>query len=268
MTTAAGEHAPFARERWLVLASVIALAALAWAYLWAEAERMAAMTGHGSAMAAMAVQGGTAAAAWNPWNLWLTFVMWSIMMVGMMLPSVLPAILLYASLAKKHRVSDSAFPSTWFFISGYLLLWVLFSVLATGLQASLQTGRLLTSELVSASPWLSGVLLIAAGIYQWLPWKSACLQKCRTPLQLFLFHWRHGPVGAIRMGAEHGIACLGCCWALMLLLFAVGVMNLLWVALIAAYVLVEKLIPGGVAVGRVVGIVLVLVGGTMVAAGA
>ncbi len=256
------------RERWLVLAPVIALAALAWLYLWAEAERMAAMTGHGSAMAAMALHGAAAVQPWSLRTLLLTFVMWSVMMTGMMLPSVLPAVLLHRSIAKKSRVSGSALPSTWLFTSGYLLVWVVFSLVATGMQAALQSARLLTPELVSASAWLSGVLLIAAGIYQWLPVKSACLEKCRAPLQLFLFRWRPGAVGAIRMGAEHGLSCVGCCWVLMLLLFAAGVMNLLWVALIAGFVLVEKLTPLGRTFGRLAAIGLMVAGGAMIATNA
>jgi predicted metal-binding membrane protein len=121
--------------------------------------------------------------------------------------------------------------------------------------------------MASASAWLSGGLLIAAGVYQWVPVKDVCLEKCRAPLQFFLFNWRPGTAGAFRMGVKHGGFCVGCCWILMLILFAVGVMNLLWVAVIAGFVLAEKLLPAGRLVGRTAGIALAAAGGYLIAAG-
>jgi len=147
------------------------------------------------------------------------------------------------------------------FTAGYLAMWTAFSLAATLLQAGLEAAALVTPMMVSDSRWLSGGLLVVAGIYQWLPVKEACLEKCRAPLQFFLFRWRPGAVGAFRMGAEHGAYCTGCCWALMLLLFTAGVMNLIWVALIAAFVFVEKLLPPGRLIGRLAGLGLVLAGG-------
>jgi predicted metal-binding membrane protein len=258
-------------ERLIALASLLVLAALAWLYLW---QQDAAVAPAGDppmqdmpGMDGMAIPGMEAAAPGVPAAevvtveaLLLTVLMWAIMMAGMMLPSAAPAILLYGSMARKHRERGSTLPAVWVFALGYLAVWTAFSVGATGLQAALQAAGLLTSMMDPASAVLSGVVLIAAGVYQWLPLKQACLQKCRAPLSFFLMRWKAGPIGAFRMGAEHGAFCVGCCWALMLLLFAVGVMNLLWVAGIAALVLIEKLLPGGRILGRAAGVALAAAG--------
>lgn len=262
--TLANIRSGWRRERYVALAGLLALAALAWLYLGVEAYRMEAMMGEmagpGSAEAAGSV--------WNVGPFLLTFVMWTVMMVAMMLPSAAPTILLYGAMARKSRENASGLPSVWVFAMGYLAIWTAFSLAATVLQAAFDTWRLLTPAMTSASTLLSGSLLIAAGIYQWLPLKNACLEKCRAPLQFFLFRWRPGVRGAFRMGAEHGLYCVGCCWALMLLLFTAGVMNLLWVALIAAFVLIEKLAPGGELIGRVAGVALGVVGVALILGGA
>ena len=247
------------RERMIIALSLLAMTSLSWAYLWFDAVRMGAMHMNSGDMAENAMNMPPAGSPWGVHAL-LTFVMWSIMMVGMMLPSALPAITLYGAMTRKKQATDSVFPSVWAFTGGYLAVWTVFSAAATILQTGLNSVGLLTSMLVSNSYWLSGSLLIIAGIYQWLPIKDVCLQKCRAPLQYFLFHWRPGNAGAFRMGLEHGAFCVGCCWAIMLLLFAAGVMNLMWVAIIAGFTLVEKLLPGGVLVGRITGIVLATLG--------
>lgn len=255
-----------ARERIAVLASLLALIVLAWLYLWLEAARMATM-GAGARPTGPAVM--ASAMTMQPWafrSLLLTFLMWSVMMVGMMLPSAAPAIVLYGAAVRRHRQAGSVLPATSFFTAGYLFVWVGFSLAATILQTVFQVGRLLTPALISANTWLSATVLIAAGIYQLLPVKGACLEKCQTPLSFFLFRWRSGKAGAFWMGAEHGLFCVGCCWALMLVLFVTGVMNLLWVALIAGFVIVEKLVPGGNIIGRIAGVGLALAGGAMIVA--
>jgi predicted metal-binding membrane protein len=262
--TSATEAKVLDRDRAVVLATVVVLAGLAWIYLWAEAGRMEAMPAGGLMMGSPGNPGMSAMQPWTVPSLLLTFLMWSVMMVGMMLPSAAPAILLYGSLARKNRGARSTVGSIGNFIAGYVVVWVMFSLAATFLQAAFQSGRLLTPAMASASVWLSGILFISAGIYQWLPIKNACLKRCRTPLQFFMFRWRPGAAGAFRMGMEHGTFCVGCCWALMLLLFTAGVMNLLWVALIAAFVFMEKLVPAGALVGRLTGVGLVLFGGGVI----
>ena len=131
----------------------------------------------------------------------------------------------------------------------------------------LEEAALLSPMMVSTSPVLGGVLFIAAGIYQWTPLKYACLKNCRSPLGFIMTHWRDGPLGSLRMGVEHGVFCLGCCWSIMALLFVGGVMNLLWVAAIAAFVFVEKLFPAGEMVARGAGVLMVAAGGYLLVAG-
>jgi predicted metal-binding membrane protein len=224
-------------------AGLAAVAGLAWLYLWG----MASMPGGMEAGIAM------------------TVVMWAVMMAGMMLPSASPAILLYAAMVRKNAERGVALAAGWLFVAGYLLAWVGFGVVAALLQAALEHAGLLTPMLSAASPWLSGALLLAAGAYQLTPLKNLCLSKCREPVQFFITHWHPGPVGALRMGAAHGAYCVGCCWVLMLLLFTLGVMNLAWVALIATFVLAEKLLPAGRLSSRFAGVALILAGLTILA---
>jgi predicted metal-binding membrane protein len=258
-------------RKWLTADQAIALAGLAgvtllaWAWLFRDAARMESMESMGGSMKMDAAAGGMSGMAmadpFDPVALGLTFMMWAIMMVAMMLPSASPAILLYGALARKRRDEGaSAVAPAWLFAAGYLAVWTAFSLAAALLQAGLQEAALLSQMLVSQSRWLSGVLLVVAGVYQWLPYKDVCLHKCRSPLQFFMFNWRPGHAGALRMGVEHGAFCLGCCWALMMLLFVAGVMNLVWVALIAVFVLIEKLAPGGPLAGRISGLVMIAAG--------
>ena len=194
---------------------------------------------------------------WSPPALLAVFVMWAVMMVAMMLPSALPAILLFGAVAAgrgSQRPGGAPLARLSVFAAGYVAVWTAFSAAATLGQAALASAGWLTAMMSSASVWLSALVLAVAGAYQWLPVKDACLRFCRSPLELFLFRFRPGAGGAFAMGAEHGVYCVGCCWALMLVLFAAGVMNLLWVALLAGLVLLEKVLPGGRWIGRVAGV--------------
>ncbi|WP_428606917.1 DUF2182 domain-containing protein [Sedimenticola sp.] len=249
------------RDRWTILVSLFTLALLAWLYLWIDAGKMEMMSAHDN-MANRTMADTLPSAPWQLESLLLTFLMWAVMMVGMMLPSAAPAILLYGRLAN-NRQTVSLLPATGLFSSGYLTVWTLFSLSATLLQATFESQRMLSPLLSSSSTWLSATLLLIAGLYQWLPLKKACLKKCQSPLNFFLMHWRPGALGAFCMGMEHGLYCVGCCWVLMLLLFVAGVMNLLWVALIAGFVLAEKLLPSGHLIGNVAGIGLLLIGSGM-----
>ncbi len=248
-----GVEATLRSDRRVVAASLVLVVALAWLYLWRDAEAMARLPVVEAPMAGMshAVSAGAIAMA---------FVMWSVMMVGMMLPSAAPTILLYGALVRKNGERGAVLPAAWVFTSGYLMAWTGFSLVAALLQGALEAAALTTPMMTSASNSLSGALLIAAGIYQWLPLKEVCLRKCRNPIEFFATRWRAGPGGAFRMGAEHGLYCIGCCWMLMLLLFVAGVMNLLWVAVIAGFVFVEKLLPAHRFTSRFAGAALVLCG--------
>ena len=198
--------------------------------------------------------------AWGATEVLLTWVMWAVMLVAMMPPSAAPMILMFATVNRRHRGQQGPVVPTTVFLLGYLLVWGGFSVVATLAQWGLHTAALLSPMMVSTSPMLGGLLLLAAGIFQWTPLKSTCLTQCRSPLGFLMTEWREGAWGALLMGLRHGRYCVGCCWVLMALLFVAGVMNLLWVAAIAAFVLVEKVLPRGELVGRVVGSMLMLAG--------
>ena len=247
MTNATNLEAFLKRERWFVFAGLGGTTALAWAFL-------VVMAGDMDAMAMPIVT------AWSAFDFWLMVVMWAVMMVGMMLPSAAPMILLYATVSREQRRSGHVFAPTGVFATGYVLAWTGFSVAATALQWSLEQAALLSPMMVATSPYLGGALLIAAGVYQWTPLKHACLENCRSPAEFLSRSWRSGNGGAIAMGIHHGAYCVGCCWVLMGLLFVAGVMNLLWVAAIAALVLIEKIAPGGHRFARIAGALFVVAG--------
>jgi predicted metal-binding membrane protein len=245
-----GIEAALRRDRAIILASLVGLVGLSWLYLWREADAMDRMM---MGLQPMAMQ-PTAA---NATTLFLAFLMWTVMMVGMMLPSTAPMTLLYAAIVRKNRERGTVLPAVWLFACGYLLVWTAFSLGATALQVLFEELQLASSMMVATSKWLSGVILIVAGSYQWSRLKDKCLAQCRSPIQFITGHWRAGWLGALRMGATHGAYCLGCCWAIMLLLFVAGVMNLLWVVIIAGFVLLEKLMRRGRLVGRISGLGLI-----------
>ena len=197
---------------------------------------------------------------WSTVDILLLLVMWVVMMVAMMVPTAAPMILLYATVNRRQHGPRAPWLPTAVFLGGYLLVWTGFSALATLAQWGLHSAALLSPMMVSTSPMLGGVLLLSAGIFQWTPWKYTCLTHCRSPLGFLMTDWREGTWGALWMGLRHGSYCTGCCWFLMALLFVAGVMNLLWVATIMAFVLVEKMVPRGGLVGRVAGGALVLAG--------
>ncbi len=247
MDSATNLEAILKRDRWFVLAGLLGATALAWAYLVTMAADMDTM--------AMPV--------FEPWSVldfWLMFVMWAVMMVGMMLPSAAPMILLYATISRRQRGRGHVFAPTGVFAAGYLVAWTAFSLAATALQWALEQAALLSPMMVSTSPYLGGALLIAAGVYQWTPLKHACLENCRAPAEFLSRSWRNGTGGAIAMGIHHGGYCVGCCWVLMGLLFVIGVMNLLWVAAVTVLVLIEKIAPGGHRFARIAGALFVAVG--------
>jgi predicted metal-binding membrane protein len=235
------------RDRVVVLASLTALTVLAWVYLFRDAARMAAMA-------------PDMPMPWTSERFVMTLLMWSIMMVGMMLPSAAPMIVFYAQSVRKNAERGLVLPSVWIFTVAYLAVWTGFSVMATLLQLLLEQLAGMSPMSMKTHGMVSGLLLIIAGVYQWLPWKKVCLKYCRTPLQFITTRWRKGALGALRMGLEHGAFCVGCCWVLMLLLFVGGVMNLLWVAVIAGFVLLEKILPAGWFTTRIAGFGLMAVG--------
>jgi predicted metal-binding membrane protein len=199
-----------------------------------------------------------AVAPWSAAYLLAAFTMWGLMMVAMMLPSAAPMILFYARFARRSGMRRAA-GATALFVSAYLAIWALFSLLAALLQAALVgAGAASAMELALGDRRLAGLLLGLAGLYQLTPLKRACLASCRSPLDFLMRLWRPGPAGAVRLGLAHGIYCLGCCWVLMLLLFVGGVMNLAWIAGLALLVMAEKLAPARWPLSSVLGAVLIL----------
>jgi predicted metal-binding membrane protein len=255
------------RDRLIAGAGVVTLAVLAWAALVGMHRDMAA-----AAPAMGSAVGDTmrdtmrdsmimpSASPWSGSALVALIGMWAVMMVAMMVPAVTPVVLLYAG-AMRRRIarSEPAVPVA-VFLLGYLSAWIAFSAIAGTLQWALHAAAMVSPMTMRATPTVAGALLLAAGIYQWTPLKRACLRHCRSPLHFFSTEWREGTRGALIMGLRHGSWCVGCCSALMLLLFVAGVMNLAWVAIIAAFVLIERAAPAGALVGRIAGVLLLLWG--------
>jgi predicted metal-binding membrane protein len=241
------------RDRMIVLVGLLTVILLAWGWL---------LFGAGIEMEQMDMGGGQImlmAPEWSAGYAVIIFLMWAIMMMAMMLPSAAPAILLAAALMAQRNGNRLLGPAG-LFVLGYLLAWLGFSLIATVLQFGLDRAELLSADMASANTKLAAVLLIVAGIYQWTPWKQACLVQCRSPAEQLTRFWRQGTSGPLRAGVMHGLFCLGCCWLLMALLFVGGLMNLLWIAALALLVLLEKLLPGGPRVSRLTGIALIVWG--------
>jgi predicted metal-binding membrane protein len=240
------------RDRVVVIVAIIVIAAIAWAYTVYIAETGMGMgdeMGMSMAMADMR--------SWSAADFGLMFVMWAVMMVAMMAPSAAPMLLMFAALNRRRRERDAPYVPTGIFLAGYVIVWSVFAAAATGGNWGLHQASLLSSMMgASTSGYLGGALLLAAGAFQWSPLKTACLKQCRTPMGFLMTSWREGHLGALRMGLEHGVYCLGCCWALMLLLFALGIMNLVWIAALAAFVLAEKVAPMSEWVSRSTGVLL------------
>ena len=251
------------RERLVVAACMLVICSLSWWYVFA---------GAGTGMSTLAMTTWqfpppiypTSASAWPLFYWCLMIVMWWVMMIAMMLPSASPTVLLYARVHRHNRSqagNQEAVVPALAFVAGYLLAWLVFSLVVTTLQWALeQLGLVHGMMMWSSNRSLSGLFLLAAGLYQFSPLKTVCLTHCQSPAAFLSRHWRSGRLGALRMGVVHGAYCVGCCWSLMLLLFAGGIMNLVWIAGLALLVLVEKLVPGGDRLARLSGGVMLLVG--------
>lgn len=247
------------RDRAIVATGLLAVAGLAWFYILRLSREMAAAADMGMAMPQM-----------KPWtlpDLSFAVLMWAVMMIAMMVPSAAPMILIFATVNRKRAAENAPLIRTGLFLLGYVAVWAAFSLLAALGQWVLHAAALISDPTIAVAPRLGGLLLVAAGAYQFTPLKNACLSRCQSPLGFILTEWREGASGAIVMGLRHGIFCAGCCWVLMALLFVAGVMNLLWVAAIAALVLVEKMAPPGRAVSWLAGAILIAWGAWLLAQG-
>jgi predicted metal-binding membrane protein len=236
-------------DRLIVAIGIATVVAFSWGYLLAGA-------GIDMSMADMPMDP-------EPWTLahaWLIFAMWWVMMIAMMVPSAAPTILLFAAINRRQTTTESPVIASWLFLTGYLVIWAGFSVVAVSLQWGLDQAGLLSGMMASTSSVIAGIILIAAGLYQLTPIKRACLRYCQNPLLFLSSYWQRGAVGALRMGLQHGGYCVGCCWFLMALLFVVGVMNLIYVAF-------EKLLPRSEWLSRIAGVGLIVAGGVVLARG-
>jgi predicted metal-binding membrane protein len=253
-------------DRAIVIALLAAVAALAWTYTIHQAREMNAMDAAMWRDMNMTINGMTP--SWTAIDVALLLAMWMVMMAAMMLPGSAPVVAAFAAINRRRRERGAPYVPTVIFLAGYLTMWALFSAGAVLLQWALQLGGLLTTMMQSGSLWLSAALFLAAGLYQFSPLKRRCLDYCRSPDGFILSEWRDGALGALVMGWRHGLFCLGCCFALMLLLFAVAVMDLRWVAVLTVLVTAEKLLPGARIWRASIGIVLILSSiGLFVAAG-
>jgi len=254
------------RDRLIVAAGLAVLTVLSWAYIIAGAGmgmpawHMISVSLFPHRMAEMSTPDMAHAVPAGAGHWLLVLAMWWVMMIAMMTPSAAPLILLFGR-ATRHaqaggRLAPGVVPTT-AFAAGYLLTWFVFSVAATVLMSALQrVGAVSAASMGSRSIWLSASILIAAGLYQVSPLKHACLRVCRSPAEFLSRYWRPGSFGALFMGLAHGVFCVGCCWLLMALLFVGGVMNPLWIGILAIFVLAEKLGPQGRWLAYVSGLVL------------
>jgi predicted metal-binding membrane protein len=246
------------RDRAILIFGLIAITLLAWGYVINLSFQMMNMpmdTSPSMDMSPTPLMPNVQ--AWRVEDFFFNLTMWAVMMVAMMTPSATPMILAFAGLNRRRNVNENASGKAITFLAGYMIIWFSFSAIATLIQRGFHSIGTLSPEVIRVTPLIGAIILILAGIYQFTPLKYVCLSNCRTPMSFLATEWRDGISGALIMGLRHGLYCLGCCWTLMLLLFVTGVMNLLWVALIAGYVLIEKAIPAGQWVSRAFGLVMI-----------
>jgi predicted metal-binding membrane protein len=249
-------------DRLIIIAALGLLTILAWADLVWLANDMSMggmdMTGFRMIPAGRGLM-MPANAPWQPIEFGYVLAMWTVMMIGMMTPSAAPMILIYARVGRQAASKGQPFAASSWFAAGYLLAWAAFALIATSSQWALERAALLTPMMQTASNVLSGCVLIVAGLYQWTPVKDACLSYCQAPLAFIMCHGGFRPEvsAALALGFRHGLYCVGCCWALMALLFVNGVMNLFWIAALAILVLLEKLIPFGRIIARLAGLAFI-----------
>ena len=243
------------RENLFIFLSMLLLISAAWLYIF--------YLNSTRSMESMGSMEGMSAPQMKPFGLadFLgAFLMWSSMMAAMMIPSAMPMILVFAAVYKKRQSQKKEFVPAWIFTSGYILVWVLFSAAAASLQVLFHNFAIISDGMKLVSHFVSGIVLIIAGTYQFTPLKNTCLKNCQSPLNFIMGGWRNGKKGAFTMGLKHGAYCLGCCWALMLLLFVAGIMNILWIALIAMFVFFEKILGKEKLVSYISGTALILFG--------
>lgn len=252
-TARAAVSSQIRRDQLIVVGGLAVVTAAAWIYTARQSDQMSMSSGIGGHSMANTMHAMLMTQPWTSSQFGLMLAMWVVMMVAMMVPTAAPMTLVYAAVARKAAAQHSPLPPTFVFVAGYVTVWGLFGVLATLAQRGLDAATLLSPMMASKSTLFGGAVLVAAGIYQLTPLKHACLRHCRAPAHFLSRYWRRGTFGAYRMGLRLGAYCLGCCWILMALLFVGGVMNVFWIAAIAAFVLLEKTLPYGEKGSRIAG---------------
>jgi len=276
------------RDRWLIIGGIVFCALIGWALL-AILIRVHAASGveiaalgpgmdvlvwglgivgfetipggfWGEICKAFAIGSTPQQGVWVWQEVLLSLIMWQVMALAMMLPTAATFIATYGDISSAARNKGLQQPSVSFFITGYLMVWGGFAFLATGIQWAISSGFTDIPVLINSTPVVGGGLLILSGLYQWSALKEACLSECRSPMRFFMNYWREGTTGALVMGARHGLYCVGCCWALMALMFVGGTMNLIWMAVLTVLMLLERILPSGRTFGRYAGGVLVVWG--------
>ena len=242
------------KDRFIVLAALFLICVLSWLYIIYLYNQMYPMNMDALFFAMpMTPQ-------WSWADFVLLFLMWFVMMIAMMTPSVTPLILIFTLINRKRHQQQNPYVPSGYLLSGYFLVWAVFSLFATLLQWLLQRVALLNPEMIITSKVLGGIILITAGLFQFTPLKNTCLRNCRSPISFIHQYWKDGKAGALRMGIQNGIYCLGCCWILMILLFVSGIMNILWIAIITLFVVIEKILPPAKIISSISGISLIVFG--------
>ncbi len=242
------------RDRIIIISGLLIICLLSWLYIIYLYRQMYPMNMN-ALFFAMPMS-----AQWTLTDFILLFVMWFVMMIAMMMPSVTPLVLIFAMVNRQRKQTQNPFVNTVYLLSGYFLIWMVFSFSATLLQWLLQHLSLLNPEMETTNKILGAGILIAAGVFQFTSLKHKCLYHCQTPINFISQHWKEGKYGALLMGIKNGLYCIGCCWILMIPLFVSGIMNLLWIAIIAAFALLEKFLSGTKWVSYISGALLVLYG--------
>jgi predicted metal-binding membrane protein len=239
------------RNNLFIFLALVALSAAAWVMTVRQADGM------GWGMFTCSMTMGT---PFSVGNALLYIVLWGVMMIAMMLPAMTPIVEIFQTMARRRREQALPFTPVWVFIAGYLALWTLTGGIGYAADLAIQSLPTQFPALRTYGMVIGGVTLIAAGIYQLTPLKYLCLSHCRSPMGFLLSSWRDGHWGAFRMGMDHGVYCLGCCWSLMTVLFVVGSMNLVWMGILSAVIFVEKVIPQGIMIGKTTGVALIVLG--------
>ena len=253
------------RDRIVLAVALLAITALAWFYvLYLVADMQApGMDMRGMRMVPAGVGWMMPASApWGGLEMLLVFLMWTVMMIGMMTPSAAPMVLIYARVGRQAALRQQPFAAAGFVLAGYLLVWIGFSLLATAAQWAAERATLLSPAMSLSGARVGGALLVLAGLYQWSSIKRSCLHHCSSPLAFLQQHggFRGDARGALRLGLAHGVYCVGCCWTLMVLLFVGGIMNIVWIAALAALALLERAVPQGLLIARLAGVALAVAG--------